>query len=360
MQAISYPKEDSDQRIGYLLRVCETCKNAEEAERCIKQTEVSPHIVFVDTTDPEQALQSKKKHPSTIILSHSLNDVRHMNTLFSNINNCLENEGRVICHCTTTDCRKEKILKQYPAGINFIIFFLDYCWSRIIPKTALLNDVYYKITKSKNRALHRVEVLGKLYRAGFEVLHEEMIHGVLYVVASKCKEPVRIRENNTGLLICLKRIGKNGKEINIYKFRTMHAYSEYLQSYVYGSSTLVKGDKISNDYRVTVWGKFMRKYWIDELPQLVNLIKGDIKLVGVRPLSCHKFSLYDKELQALRIKTKPGLVPPYYADMPDSLEGLEESERKYLESYMKRPFHTDCKYFWLAFRNIVIKGKRSR
>ena len=278
MQALSCPKEYSEKN-GYLLRICETCKNAEEAKKCIEEAEPSSNIILIDSINPQEVLQCKNNRYSTIILFHTLNDARHMNTLFSNVNCCLEYGGEIICHCTTTVSRRNRIMKQYPIGINFIMFFFDYCWCRIIPKISILKGFYYKITGSKNRALHRVEVLGKLYRAGFKVLHEENSHDALYVIASKCKESIKTEKTNTGLLICLKRIGKNGKEINVYKFRTMYAYSEYLQSYVYDSSTLVKGDKISNDYRVTVWGKFMRKYWIDELPQLINLIKGDIKLV---------------------------------------------------------------------------------
>ncbi len=88
-------------------------------------------------------------------------------------------------------------------------------------------------------------------------------------------------------------------------------------------------------------------------------VKGDLKLVGVRPLSSHYFHLYDKELQGLRIKTKPGLLPPFYADMPVTLEEIQESERRYLEAYFKNPVRTDWQYFWKAVKNIVIKGKRS-
>lgn len=110
---------------------------------------------------------------------------------------------------------------------------------------------------------------------------------------------------------------------------------------------------------MTPAGRFLRKTWLDELPMLINWVKGDLKLVGVRPLSSHYFHLYDKELQELRIKTKPGLLPPFYADMPKTLEEIQESERRYLTAYLKNPVRTDWQYFWKAVRNIVLKGKRS-
>ena len=90
-----------------------------------------------------------------------------------------------------------------------------------------------------------------------------------------------------------------------------------------------------------------------------NMLKGQIKLVGVRPLSQQYFDLYDKDLQELRIKTKPGLLPPFYVDIPETLEEIQESERRYLEAYLKHPFRTDWRYFWKIFRNIVFKRKRS-
>ncbi|MCB0755956.1 MAG: hypothetical protein KDB98_10205, partial [Flavobacteriales bacterium] len=66
-----------------------------------------------------------------------------------------------------------------------------------------------------------------------------------------------------------------------------------------------------------------------------------------------------EELKELRLKTKPGLVPPYYADLPKTLAEIQDSERRYLESYMRSPFTTDVRYFFKAFYNIIIKKARS-
>ncbi len=180
------------------------------------------------------------------------------------------------------------------------------------------------------------------------------------MIAQKVKEPIRDTKPNTGPFIRLRRIGKNGKEFGVYKLRTMYSYSEYIQPYIYKQLGLAKGGKISNDYRVSPLGRFLRKTWLDELPMLINWIKGDMKFVGVRPLSSHYFSLYSKELQELRTKVKPGLFPPFYADMPETLEEIQESEIRYIKSYLKRPFYTDCRYFFKTFVNIAFKGKRSK
>ena len=139
----------------------------------------------------------------------------------------------------------------------------------------------------------------------------------------------------------------------------MHPYSEYLQEYVYNRNELQEEGKIKNDFRISPEGIIFRKFWIDELPMIFNLLKGEMKLVGVRPLSGHYFSLYTKELQELRVKTKPGLIPPFYVDMPVTLEEIIASEIKYLKAHEKAPYYTDFTYFFKSLYNILIKRERS-
>ena len=91
----------------------------------------------------------------------------------------------------------------------------------------------------------------------------------------------------------------------------------------------------------------------------INLIKRDIKLVGVRPVSSHYLSLYSTEFQERRIKYKPGLIPPFYADLPDTIEAIEASEKKYFDSFDKAPIRTDITYFFRSMTNIIFKKKRS-
>jgi lipopolysaccharide/colanic/teichoic acid biosynthesis glycosyltransferase len=139
----------------------------------------------------------------------------------------------------------------------------------------------------------------------------------------------------------------------------MHPYAEYLQEYIYEQNNLKDGGKFKDDFRITSWGRFFRKFWIDELPMAINFLKGEIKLVGVRPLSEQYLSLYSDELKQKRIQAKPGLVPPFYADLPVSLDDIMQSELKYLNLYNQHPFKTDCSYFLKAVKNIVFKRART-
>ena len=117
---------------------------------------------------------------------------------------------------------------------------------------------------------------------------------------------------------------------------------------------------IANDFRLVPWGKFLRKYWLDELPQLINLFKGELKLVGCRPVSQRYFEDIPKDIQELRLNQKPGCIPPYVAlNRKSSLYSVLDAEKEYLETKIKNPYFTDTKYFFKAIYNILFKGKRS-
>jgi lipopolysaccharide/colanic/teichoic acid biosynthesis glycosyltransferase len=139
----------------------------------------------------------------------------------------------------------------------------------------------------------------------------------------------------------------------------MHPYAEYLQEYIYNKHSLDEGGKFKDDFRVSTIGRMMRRLWIDELPMIINLLKGDLKIVGVRPLSKHYFSLYTKELQEKRTRYKPGLIPPFYVDAPKTINEIMASEMRYLDAYAKHPIWTDFKYFFTAIFNIIFKNFRS-
>ena len=92
---------------------------------------------------------------------------------------------------------------------------------------------------------------------------------------------------------------------------------------------------------------------------IYNILKGDMKIVGVRPLSDHFFNLYDKDLQDLRTQFKPGFIPPFYVDLPKTMDEIMASEKKYLIEYSKSPIKTDLKYLYLSFKNVIFNGARS-
>ncbi len=352
-------KEVWNQDMPVLMEKIRTCDNTTDVIDDFRNTFQSNRTIITDTLSPDSCLNIGTQFPTFIVLSNSLNGATHLNQLLSHVNESLPNGGYIACHCQTIRLRKQWLMSQNPIGVNHLITALDSFWHNIIGRFILTKHLYNQITHSRKKSIHRVELLGRIYRAGFEIVCEGVCGGGLYVIASKTSAPISNEKPNTGRLIRLRRIGKDGKEIGVYKFRTMYAYSEYLQPYIYQQEGLYKGYKFANDYRITPFGHFMRRFWLDELPMLINWMKGEMKLVGIRPLSSHYFGLYSTELQQLRIKTKPGLFPPFYADMPETLEEKQNSEIHYLKSYFQSPIATDWKYFWAIVANIVFRNTRS-
>ncbi len=110
------------------------------------------------------------------------------------------------------------------------------------------------------------------------------------------------------ILFRQKRIGRNGKEFVIYKFRSMKKEAEKELDALLDKNEAGRGMfKIFNDPRVTRVGKFIRKYSIDELPQLINVLKGEMSLVGPRPPLERELAAY-KNRHYIRFSTMPGIT----------------------------------------------------
>lgn len=324
------------------------------------QLKIEDDVFLTSTSSPFNSDLRNNVRYSHIVNLKNLNHAPYLNRFFHSANEKLPLGGLYINCVETFDIRKKRILKMLPRPLNWMHYMIDMMVTRIFPKLLLTKGLYFFFTRGKVCGLSRAEVLGRLSYCGFEIVTEKYLDNRLFFVARKIKNNNSGMERHYGPIIRLKRIGKGGKIFDVYKLRTMHAYSEYLQQYVFEKNQLQTGGKFQNDFRISPEGKFFRKFWLDELPMFINFLKGDMKLVGVRPLSQHYFNLYSPELRAKRVMCKPGLIPPFYADMPKTLDEIMSSEMKYLEAYLNSPFKTDVAYFFKAFNNIFFKGARSK
>ncbi|MEX1130393.1 MAG: sugar transferase [Candidatus Woykebacteria bacterium] len=288
-----------------------------------------------------------------------MNNMRRVNKFLEQVNRTTPGGKYVVVCLETKDSRRTRILNKFPRVISRPYYALDFILKRVFPKWKPTYKIYFWLTKGKNRVISYTEAVGRLFSCGFEVKNSMRVGNLTYIIAQKTGEPAYDYEPTYGALVRLRRVGKDGRLFNVFKFRTMHPYSEYAQDYVFKMNNLEKGGKLKDDFRITGWGKIFRKLWIDELPMLYNWLRRDMKLVGVRPLSNHYYSLYPKDVQALRTSVKPGLLPPFYADMPETFDEIVESERVYLLAYLKNPIRTDVRYFFSALYNIFIKRARS-
>ena len=131
------------------------------------------------------------------------------------------------------------------------------------------------------------------------------------------------------------RVTKNGKEFKIFKYRTMKVGSDK-----YSQITVGK------DGRITKIGSFLRKYKLDEIPQLINVLIGDMSLVGPRPEVPKYVALYTDEQKEI-LKVRAGITDYAsieFSDENDLLASEEEPEKAYIEKIMPKKIELNKKY----------------
>jgi len=312
------------------------------------------------TANPLNVRLAALAHSDNLVNFTRLNDIRYINKFLETVNEKLEPGGTFVGRFESKEQRKQRIFQKFPLPLAWLFYyFIDFSWKRVFPKIPFIQKFYYALTKGHNRVLTVPEVLGRLVSCGFTIKEYKELNNKTYFYVEKTAKPAYDEDPTYGPIITLNRVGHKGEMIQVYKFRTMHPYAEYLQEYISKRNGLQEGGKFHDDIRITNWGRIMRKLWLDELPMLYNWLKGDLKLVGVRPLSRHYFELYPDSFRFRRMQYKPGLIPPFYADLPKNLDEILASERKYLMDYDQQPYLTDIKYFLKAFYNILIKRARS-
>ena len=132
-----------------------------------------------------------------------------------------------------------------------------------------------------------------------------------------------------------KRLGKNGKYIYVYKFRTMKNNAEQLKQ-EFNKKQLKEFEenfKLKNDPRITKIGRKLRVLSLDEIPQLINVIKGDLSLVGPRPITEEEIKKYGKNQEKL-LSIKPGVVGAWTANgrSNTNYETRKKLELEYIEN----------------------------
>lgn len=153
------------------------------------------------------------------------------------------------------------------------------------------------------------------------------------------------------------RVGKNGKKFKMYKFRSMFVNADKMLSKLKEQNG-VEGPmfKMKDDPRITKVGHFIRKHSLDELPQFLNVIKGDMSLVGPRPplpLEVAKYSDYDKQ----RLLVTPGCTGLWQATERNDV-GFSEMVQLDIEYIKKENFLFDLWIIWKTIQ-IIIKPNSS-
>ncbi|HLG30808.1 MAG TPA: sugar transferase [Candidatus Brocadiales bacterium] len=147
-----------------------------------------------------------------------------------------------------------------------------------------------------------------------------------------------------------KRCGKDGREFNMYKFRTMVKDAEILKK---GLKNEMDGPmfKLKNDPRITRVGRLLRKLSLDELPQLLNVLKGEMSLVGPRPLADEEM-VGDDIWREIRLSVRPGMTGLWQIMGRDS--GKFSDWITYDTEYVqKRSLFMDIKILFLTITTVL-------
>lgn len=144
-------------------------------------------------------------------------------------------------------------------------------------------------------------------------------------------------------------VGKGGREFTYYKFRSMRhnndnsQHRQFIANYVKASSQQNSGTtfKLTNDKRITTIGKLIRKLSLDEVPQLINVVRGEMAIVGPRPPVPYEYSLYDEWCKQ-RLTVTPGItgLAQVRARGKASFQQMVEIDFEYIEA---RSIWLDCK-----------------
>lgn len=143
-------------------------------------------------------------------------------------------------------------------------------------------------------------------------------------------------DSRGGVFYCQTRVGKNGKDFRLYKFRTMTSGSDK-------KGLITVGAK---DSRITRVGYFLRKYKLDELPQLINVLKGEMSLVGPRPEVRKYVEMYTEEQRKV-LSVVPGITDYAsieYVDENRILGEAEDPDKAYVEKIMPDKIRYNMRY----------------
>lgn len=154
------------------------------------------------------------------------------------------------------------------------------------------------------------------------------------------------------------RVGKNGKKFKFYKFRSMVVNAEEMKKDLMNQNEMKDGVyfKMKDDPRITKIGKFLRKTSLDELPQLFNILKGDISIVGCRPCLVEEYEKMS-EYQKQRFLVPAGLTGEWQVRARSTSSSFEEVVKYDLDYIQnKRGFWYDIKLIFLTI-GVILSGK---
>ena len=179
--------------------------------------------------------------------------------------------------------------------------------------------------------------------------------GILTVIVG----PMIKLESPGPIFFAQKRVGRNGRIFKMYKFRSMYADAEERKKELMAQNEM-NGlmFKMENDPRITKTGAFLRKTSLDEFPQFINILKGDMSLVGTRPPTLDEFAQYSP-YHKKRLSFRPGLTGIWQVSGRSDITDFEEIVKLDVEYIDNWSFWLDIKILLKTFLEVFTqKGAR--
>lgn len=210
-------------------------------------------------------------------------------------------------------------------------------------KNSTLEESSVQTTEVVSGAPSKEKKLYGFFKRVFDVIFSVLGLIILFVPLLVIAVIIVIDSPGASPIYSQERVGKNGKKFKFYKFRSMVPNAEsMLESLLAQNEMQGPAFKMKHDPRITRVGSFLRKTSIDELPQLWNVIKGDMSLVGPRPPLPREVEMYTKQ-QYQRLSVIPGLTCYWQAQPKRNELSFDEWLAWDLRYINERSFKTDLK-----------------
>ena len=213
----------------------------------------------------------------------ALNDYVHLNKDLTKIHMLLNSRGVFIGYVETSEQYAQHVHSRHNYILAQFMILLSFVFGRVIPRLFGARQIIEKCGLVKHHGLTKCEALGRLRYCGFQIMRLREFGKRLYFLARKSSAPLNGAPCE-GMLIKIRKVGLKGNIIQCYKLRTMHSYANYLHDYILDNLEIDNNGKVVGDFRVPTWGKILRKLWLDEMPQLLNILKGELTFIGLRHL----------------------------------------------------------------------------
>lgn len=289
---------------------------------------------------------------------------------------CLESEGAALIRNQRIICSYGSLLKYVTRNnIDELFISLDeHNLALIKSDLSLIEEIGIKISISFDfelfdympKSFIHFEKLGAFqcisvsrnylsYKDRFAKISLDYLGGIvgfiIFLVAFVILAPIIKIDSKGPVLFKQQRVGKNGRVFNCYKFRSMVSNAEE-QKQKLMSQNEMSGlmFKMENDPRITKIGRFIRKTSLDELPQFINVLKGDMSLVGTRPPTLEEYNQYEPKHKA-RVSMSPGLTGLWQVSGRSNIKNFEDVVRLDMQYIDNWSIFLDIK---IIFKTVVL------